>query len=120
MPIDWLLDPGVPAVALKAPVVETWPDDVAGGFTWNTALGEEQGPVFCDTEAGVATAWHAALASRYKAIHLNGRLVKAVHLPHLCGCIGCHPEYHGRAPRVYGKGVMYSSDTRSCLCHPRG
>ena len=124
MPLDWLVDPGVPAALVLRQVVELWPLDVspvtgaaAKDQTW--PLLADGTPVrLCLSEAQVIKAWREerAKGGRYSEVRLGERIVKAVHYPDCCSCIRCNPQGHGQPPRVQWQGVMYD-DRGWCLCH---
>src|SRR5271155_1463243 len=94
MGLDWLIDPKAPS-GFDPPIVEVWSEEFLGCSYALEELGDGQSLVFCYTEAGVIEAWRKAQAFRYWAIHLNGKLVKAVHLRGLCHCIRCELTWHG-------------------------
>jgi hypothetical protein len=119
--LDWLINPKVPPALDQLPVVELWPVDIPE-VRAGTLLGGASLPLFYTEEVDVIRRWRVQRQSKpvllYSAIHLNGRLVKAVHLPDLCNCRRCAPQCHGRPPKTVGQGVMYHQEDKDlwCLC----
>ena len=94
MPLDWLIDASV-ASGFSPSVVELWPLETGAAFQPGEKLGQGKVPLFLDNEEALINAWReyrGVKGNRYWAIHLKGRLVKAVHLPDCCRCKRCHPE----------------------------
>lgn len=124
MPLDWLVDPGVPAALERQAVVELWPLDVspvtgaaAKDQTW--PLLANGTPVrLCLSEDQVIKAWREerAKGGRYFEVRLGEHIVKAVHLPDCCSCQRCNPSWHGQPPKLQGPGIPYD-DRGWCLCH---
>jgi hypothetical protein len=128
MSLDWLVDPKVPSVLSRPPVLEFWgPEyDVDHSMFRDTArvLADGTGLFESDVEFQVVKAWraHRASGGRYFQAYYRGRLVKAVHMRDCCECVLCHPEYHGVGlcmchwpmPRKHGPGVC------QCQWHHEG